>query len=135
MAEQKSDQEKTEEPTQRKMEQAREEGNVSVSKEISSVLLMVVSVMLFVGAGGFMYSRLVAIFEMFFLNAGSTLQNQDQAMQYLKLALWYGFEMMMPILIILLVTALLVNLLQTGGVFSVKAIQPKGSKMNPVNGI
>lgn len=135
MSDQKSDQEKTEEPTQRKLDKAREEGNVSISKEISSVMLMIVSIVIFLGSGGFMYGRLEALFGTFFNGSGMPLEDQEHAMEYLELALWYGFEMMMPILIMLLVTALLVNLAQTGAAFSVKAIQPKASKLNPVNGI
>lgn len=135
MSNDKSDQEKTEEPTQRKLEKAREEGNVSISKEISSVMLMVVSIIIFVAAGGFMYGRLEVLFETFFFNAGMALEDLDHAKEYLNMALWFGFEMMMPILIMLLITALLVNLLQTGGAFSTKAITPKASKINPINGI
>jgi len=135
MADQKTDQEKTEEPTQRKLEKAREEGNVSISKEISSVMLMVISVIIFIGSGGFMYGRLESLFETFFLGSGMALEDQDHAIEYLEKALVLGFEMMIPIMVMLLFTALLVNMVQTGGVFSVKAIQPKGSKINPINGM
>lgn len=135
MAEQKSDQEKTEEPSQRKLEKAREEGNVSISKELSSVVLMAVSIMVFVNAGSYMYGRLEELFETFFMNAGAALTDPAHAMEYLKIALWYGFEMMLPVLIVLMAMALLVNVVQTGGVLSMKAIQPKGSKMNPIEGI
>ncbi|MCH8547287.1 MAG: flagellar biosynthesis protein FlhB [Balneolaceae bacterium] len=135
MSEQKSDQEKTEEPTQRKLEKAREEGNVSVSKEISSVILMLVSVAIFIGSGGFIYGRVETLFVTFFLNSDMALDNQNHAMEYLEQAMILGFEMMMPLLIMLVATAFFVNVVQTGGVFSVKAFQPKGSKLNPVNGI
>lgn len=135
MAEQNNDQEKTEEPSQRKLEKAREEGNVSVSKEVSSVILMVVSIIVFVGSGGFIYGRVETLFETFFYNSGMALEDIDHAKQYLEMALWYGLEMMIPVLVMLMVTALLVNLVQTGGAFSIKAIQAKGSKMNPVTGI
>ena len=135
MSDQKSDQEKTEEPTQRKLEKAREEGNVSISKEISSVMLMIVSIMVFVGSGGYMYGRLEVLFESFFINSGTALENEEHAMEYLEQAMWLGFEMMAPVLIVLVATALIVNVAQTGAVFSTKAIEPKASKINPVNGI
>jgi flagellar biosynthesis protein FlhB len=82
-----------------------------------------------------MYNRLELLFETFFLNSGMALEDQDHAIDYLEQALVLGFEMMMPVMVMLLVTAVLVNMLQTGGVFSVKAIKPKGSKINPVNGL
>lgn len=135
MAGQKSDQEKTEEPTQRKIEKAREEGNVSISKEVSSVVLMIVSIVMFIGSGSFIYSRIEGLFETFMFGAGMALEDRDQAIEYLELAMWYGFEMMTPILIVIFIVAFLVNVIQTKGAFSVKAIEPKASKINPVNGI
>ncbi|MEX0944436.1 MAG: flagellar biosynthesis protein FlhB [Balneolaceae bacterium] len=135
MSDQNSDQEKTEEPTQRKIEKAREEGNVSLSKEVSSVVLMIVSVVMFIGSGGFMYNRVEALFETFMMGSGMALENQDHAMEYLEMAMWYGFEMMTPLLIVIFFVALLVNVIQTKGAFSTKAIEPKGNKINPVNGI
>lgn len=135
MAEQQHDQEKTEEPTPRKLEKAREEGNVSVSTEVSSVMLMIVSIIIFISAGGFMYSSLERLFETFFLNSHMALTNQENTLEYLETAVWLGLRMTIPVLIVLTVVAILVNVVQTGGVFSFKAIQPKGSKLNPINGL
>ena len=135
MSDKNSDQEKTEEPTQRKLEKAREEGNVSVSKEIASVMLMVVSVVMFVSTGAFMYGKIEHIFETFFMNAGVDFTDADHAIDYLVMAMKDGFELMTPLLLLLMVTALLVNGIQTGWVFSIKAIQPKGDKINPASGI
>jgi len=135
MSEQKSDQEKTEEPTQRKIEKAREEGNVSISKEISSVVLMVVSVIMLVGTGGYIYGKIETLFEVYLINSGMPIEDQGQAIEYLEMALWLGLDMMTPTLIVLMVTALIVNVVQTKGAFSTKAIQPKASKINPVNGL
>ncbi|MDG5766727.1 flagellar biosynthesis protein FlhB [Balneolales bacterium ANBcel1] len=135
MSDKKSDQEKTEEPSARKLEKAREEGNVSISKEVSSVLLMFAAILMLLSSGGFMYRRIEGMFETFFMNAAMPVDNEEQALDHLETALNFGFEMIIPILIMLLVTALLVNMAQTGGVFSTKKIKPKGSNLNPVNGI
>jgi flagellar biosynthetic protein FlhB len=135
MAGQSSEQEKTEEPTQRRLEEAREEGNVSISTEISSVLLMIISLFTVMGVGGFIYGRFEKLFTTFFLNSHMPVDNRDNALAYLKQALWYGYEAMIPLLIALIVTALIVNLIQTKGAFSMKAIEPKPEKMNPIEGI
>ncbi|MEX2600494.1 MAG: flagellar biosynthesis protein FlhB [Balneolaceae bacterium] len=135
MADKNSDQEKTEEPTPQKLKKAREEGNVSISREVSSVVLMGVAVIVFISSGGYMYNRLEALFETFLLESGTALDDPDHAIETIELAFWFGFEMMMPILGVIFVTAFLVNVAQTGGAISVKAIQPKGSKLNPISGI
>lgn len=135
MADKQSDQEKTEDPTQRKLEKAREEGQVAISNEISSVMIMAFSVLAVVGMGEFIYGRVEMLFETFFLNAQMAIENQDHAAAYVGLAFRYGIEAMTPILIVLIATALVVNLIQTKAAFSLKAIQPKFEKLNPITGI
>ncbi|NGP87378.1 flagellar biosynthesis protein FlhB [Fodinibius halophilus] len=135
MSDQNSAQEKTEDPTQQRLEKAREEGNVSVSKEVSSVVIMVVSLFTIMSSGEFIYGKFVRLFETFFLNSGAPIENQDQALAYLKEALFYGLEAMTPLIIVLLVTALLVNAIQTKMAFSIKALEPKFSNLNPIEGI
>ena len=135
MSGQNSEQEKTEDPTQRRLEKAREEGNVAISTEISSVAIMVVSVLAVVGMGEFIYGRFEALFQTFFLNSQMAVDNHNQAIAYLGQAFKYGKQGMAPILIVLVITALVVNLVQTKAAFSIKALKPKASKLNPINGI
>lgn len=135
MADKNQGQDKTEDPTQRRFEKAREEGNVAISTEISSVMIMVVSLLTVLGMGDFIYGRIEALFETFFLNSQMALENQSHAVAYLGLAFQYGLEAMAPILIVLMVTALVVNLIQTKGAFSLKAMKPKPEKLNPITGI
>lgn len=135
MPNQQSDQEKTEDPTERRLEKAREEGEVSISSEVSSVMVMFVSLLTFMGMGAFMYQQVRSLFETFFLNAAMPIENQGQAKAYLEVAFWYAYDLMFPLLIVLLVTTLIVNFAQTKGVFSLKAMKPKASKLNPINGL
>jgi flagellar biosynthetic protein FlhB len=135
MSDSNSDQEKTEEPTARRLEKAREDGNVSLSKEVSSVILMIAALLMFMGTGGMMYDRLTQLFESFFFNAGMGFQDKDMAIKYLESALYSGMQLIMPTMFILLIVTLLVNLAQTGGVFSTKAMEFKGSKLDPIKGL
>lgn len=135
MADKNNDQEKTEEPTSRKLEKAREEGNVSRSAEISSVLLMVVTTIIFYNTGNYLYSRLSMLTETFLVNADQPLNSPGNATHALGLAMKFGFELLTPLLIGLLLTALLVNIAQTGFLFSTKALKPKGNRINPQTGL
>lgn len=130
-----SAQNKTEDPTERQLEKAREEGNVAVSTEISSVMILIAALLSIWGMGGFIYQKFNDLFETFFLNAHADILNQNNAIAYLGIAFRYGIEAMVPLLIVLVTTALTVNLIQTKGVFSFKAIEPKPDNINPVNGV
>ncbi len=135
MADKSSDQEKTEEPTARRLEKAREEGQVAISKEISSVVLMIAALLMSMGVSGMMYDRLSYIFESFFYNSGFGFEDQSQAESYLRTALLFGLQIVMPLLGMLLIVTLGVNLAQTKGLFSVKALEFKGQKINPIEGV
>lgn len=135
MSDKNSDQEKTEEPTAKKLEDARKEGNVSISTEVSSVAVLTTAVLMFVSTSSMIGSKVSELFETFFRNAGQGFANQDEALSHLSEAMWGIIGIIGPTMSILLIVTLIVNFAQTGGVFSVKAIQPKGSKMSPMNGL
>ncbi len=135
MANEKSDQEKTEEPTARQLQKAREEGNVSLSKEISSVVLMIAALLMFIGVGGFIYDRITYLFENFLYTSGMGFIDQSDAISHLTTALYVGLEIIMPTSIILLIMAIGVNIIQTRGAFSAKAMAFKGNKLNPIKGM
>lgn len=135
MADDKSDQEKTEEPTARRLQKAREEGNVNSSKEVSSIMLMIAALLMILGVGGMIFDRISYLFESFFYNSGMGFSDAGQAESYLKTALYFGLEIVMPTSIMLLIVAVVVNMGQTKGVFSVKAMEFKGSKMDPIKGM
>src|SRR5699024_2874349 len=66
--------------------------------------------------------------------AGQGFNNTHSAMNYIKMAAWYGILTMTPVLIGLFITAILVNIGQTGVVVATKAIEPKGERMSPLKG-
>lgn len=132
---QSDEQEKTEEPTEHKIEEAREEGNVPISTEISSVMLMVIALIVFMQAGGWMYHHIRFLFNYFYSAAGHGFSNQFSAMQYLSVATKHAMLVMMPVLTGLFVMAVLVNVGQTGMAIAPKAISPKFERMSPIKGI
>lgn len=135
MAEQKSDQDKTEEPSARKLEKAREDGNVSISKEISSLMVLVASMLSFLAIGKTIALTMQGEFRRYFIRSASLVENVEDANALFKESLLTGFGMLLPFLGVLMVTVLMVNLGQTNALFSLKSLQPKPSKMNPLSGL
>jgi flagellar biosynthetic protein FlhB len=128
-------QEKTEEPTEHRLKEARKEGNVAKSTEISSVLLLVIAAIVFFQFGGWMYSNIQELFETFFTNCAQALGSRGNALQFLKVAGWYGFTTMAPLLVGLSVVAVAAHVGQTGFIFAPKAIELKGSRLSPIKGL
>ncbi len=125
-------QEKTEQPTEKKLEDARKKGNTPKSKEISSVAVLFGGGIAALFTGRIAYERFRQVLEHFWENGfrpgidGALAM--DVAMQFLVIA--------SPVLIATLVLSVAANVLQTKGfVFSLESIQPSFSKLNPLEGL
>ena len=130
-----SDLEKTEPPSQRKLDQAREKGQVARSRELSTF-----SVLMAGGAGlWFMGSSLSAQLTKL-LRDGLTLERDLAFNSTLLLPRLYDLSAgamiaFLPFLLLVLLAAFFSPLLLNGWLFSIEALQPQFSKLNPISGI
>ena len=130
-----SDLEKTEQPSQRRLDQAREKGQVARSRELSTFTVLL--------AGGGTLWLMGASFTQHMvkmLHDGLTL-NRDMAFNTnLLIPRLYDLSLDMlltfsPLLLAVMLAAAFSPLLLNGWLFSIEALQPKFSKLNPVSGI
>ena len=135
MAEQNNDQEKTEEPTPKKLEKAKEEGNVSKSQELSSAFMLTISALIIYFLGEYILTNMVALYEKFYQVNGRDLNNLNNAAAYLGEAFAFGLYILAPILLVMGVASVLISLVQTGVIFSTKVLAFKGNRINPLEGI
>ncbi len=130
-----SDLEKTEHPSQRRLDQAREEGQVARSHELFTYAVLMVG-----GSGLWLMGSHLSDKLLKLLQDGLTW-NADVAFQTdLLLPRFYTltFETLLaflPLLLLLLATAALSPLLLNGWLFSLKPIQPDFSRLNPIVGL
>ena len=126
--------EKTEEPTARKLQKAREDGQVARSNELPGAAVMIGAVALMVMMGGVLLPQLIAVFKAGFIFDRTTLLTPS------LLPLTFGshavsaFVVIIPIFIVTVVLAILSSGATGGYLFSLKSIAPKGSKINPLEG-
>ncbi|QSX32711.1 flagellar biosynthesis protein FlhB [Shewanella avicenniae] len=135
MAENQDGQEKTEEATSRRLEQAREKGQVPRSRELGTSAVLLASALGFAIAGPSLINGLSNMMRSLF-----TIE-RDQIFDTRSLfSVWSAVlaETGLPILgfIAFLALVAFVGNIVVGGVsFSAQAITPKGSKMNPLTGL
>jgi len=130
-----SDLEKTEQPSQRRLDQAREEGQAARSRELSTF-----SVLFAGGAGLWLMGSALSTQLVKLLRDGLTLDttlafNTDLLLPRLHTLSLEVLVSFLPLLLLLLVTAALSPLLLNGWIFSLKPLQPNLSKLNPIAGI
>lgn len=130
-----SDLEKTEQPSQRRLDQAREKGQVARSRELSTfaVLLAGGGVLWFMGAS--FTQQMVKL-----LRDGLTLDRELAFNTSLMIPRLYDVALdalitFSPFLLAVMLAAAFSPLLLNGWLFSVEALQPKFSKLNPISGI
>ncbi|MAM89207.1 flagellar biosynthesis protein FlhB [Allohahella sp. A8] len=135
MSENDSSQEKTEEPTQRKIEKAREEGQLPRSRELATFAV------LFAGCGGilmfgsFLITTMVQAFTESFTLDREMLFDTSAMFSLLGLQAERAAVATAPLLGVLLIAAIAGPIALGGWMFSVKALAFKGSRINPISGI
>jgi len=128
------DQEKTEQPTPKRREDAKKKGQVAKSQEITSVALLLGCLTLFYFSSVIMVQKMAELMKMLFIESGSFSVTSTSIVR-LALTLIYKTALIVgPLMLTVLCIALVANYFQVGFIFSADAIRPKLSKINPVNG-
>jgi len=129
------EQDRTEQPTARRLSKAREDGQVARSIELPAAAIVIGSLAIILMLGGWMVSHLSAIFANGFVFDRKTLDRPQLLPALFGGQLGEGFILILPILIFTLLAAVLAAGLTGGYLFSLKAAAPKASKLNPMAGL
>ena len=130
-----SSDDKTEEPTSRRLEKAREDGQVARSTELSAAAVTISAVSLLFITGGYVATKLAEKFAAGF--------NFDRKLVFSSnlLPAIFGHQMLeayiliVPVLGLTVVVAIAASGATGGYLFSLKAVMPKASKLNPAAGL
>ena len=128
-------QERTEEATPRRLQQAREKGQVARSKELASVSVLIIGAISLMWFGSFLAKGLFSVMGRLFDLSREEIFDLDKLFDII---LGSVGALVFPLLLILLVLflAALIGAAGVGGIsFSVEAAMPKWSKMNPLSGL
>ncbi len=128
-------QEKTEEPTPKKREDARQEGQVARSMEVNSAMVLLAVSLVFFFTGGWLVQNLGAIMREAMLRAPSGEVTPQSIVPLFEESARHVLRLVMPFLIAVGVVGLASNIGQVGWMLSGKTIQPKLDKINPLKGI
>lgn len=130
-----SGQEKTEEPTERKKEKAREDGQIPRSRELTTTLLLLSGSIGLMLLGPYMAGMLAGVFEHNFALEREVVFNTAHMVEHLAESLYFGVVSMLPLFLILAVASFLGPIGLGGWMFSGKSMAPKGSRLNPISGL
>lgn len=128
------DQEKTEEPTSKKIEDARKEGNVPKSQDAAGVVTLFIAILAVLMLFPFMAEHTVFLVKYYFSLVGMTIDKE--AMLGIAFVTIREFLLIvMPLALAVAIAGVLAALAQFGFLFTTKPIIPDLKKIDPIKGI
>ena len=126
--------EKTEDPTERKLRNAREEGQVARSVELPAAAVTIGAILTLFFIGGYWIKQMAEIFASGFKFDRKTLDNPDLMVTAFAHQIGEAFLLIVPVLLVTAVLAILSSGATGGYLFSLKSTLPKFSKLSLLSG-
>lgn len=132
--------EKTEPATAKKLKEAREEGKVVKSKELSAAVDLLVLFLVLKIFVSYVAQGLMEVFDVVYRKIPDVVMDNGNGMTVktaqavMRFALTDIIKIIIPFLLIGLVVAILINVLQVGWKVTTKPMKPDLNKFNPISG-
>ncbi|MCL2831220.1 MAG: flagellar biosynthesis protein FlhB [Betaproteobacteria bacterium] len=130
-----SDLERTEEPSARRLEKARSEGQVPQSRELGTFMILLVGASLLWGMGGWLMRRTISLVETGLTLEPSAMHEPQRMFSRFTDFSFEALLLLSPFFLALMLAALIGPLALKGFIFSPASLQPKFSRLNPLQGI
>jgi len=126
---------RTEQPTRKRLDDARKRGQVARSREIDTAFALLAAFAVFRFGGRALWHSLEALL----VDSFAILDRDDVLTMDLTAAMGAdlilrALSILLPLLIAVLTVGLVGGFVQTGFVFSAQAVKPQFSRMNPIKG-
>lgn len=135
MAEKDNSQEKTEEPTPKRLEKSRDEGQIARSKELNTSAVLIAGSGALIVFGADLAESMMNVMKYTFTFDRAIIESDNMMFAYLGRSFFEAGLGLFPIFIVLLIASLVGPIGLGGWLFSAKALAPKLSRLNPLEGI
>lgn len=135
MAESESGQEKTEEPTAKRLEKAKEDGQTARSKELNTSTVLLTGTLGLILFGKDAGAKMMEVMQMNFAFNRTDIFDPQSMFSSLSVSVTHGFSGFIFVFVMVFIGALLAPAALGGFLFSTKALAPKFSRINPGAGI
>jgi flagellar biosynthetic protein FlhB len=130
-----SDQEKTEEPTGKRLEDARKKGQIARSRELNTFAMMIVSATMLLMQGEKIGKGLLEMMRTEFQVSRTAIFDPATIVLHFKQTMIDSALLLAPFFALTVVVAIIAPISLGGWIFSWDAISPKLEKMDPIKGI
>ncbi|MEY4466925.1 MAG: Flagellar biosynthetic protein FlhB, partial [Pseudomonadota bacterium] len=130
-----SSEEKTEEPTSRRLQKAREEGQVARSQELPAAAVTIAALAMILITGNMLMSKLAEAFSSGFNFDRKLVHSSNLLPAIFAQELLDSFLLIAPLLLLTAAVAIASSGATGGFLFELGSVKPKFSKLNPLSGI
>ncbi|HEY9103946.1 flagellar biosynthesis protein FlhB [Chitinimonas sp.] len=130
-----SDLERTEDPSPRRLEEARAKGQIARSQELVTFSVLITAVVAMMSLGGAMFDALKRVMVANLRFERATIDDMDQLLTHFSQACFDALMVVLPFAGAIAVAAVLASIVLSGWLFTWDAIAPKFNKLNPMNGL
>lgn len=135
MAEESQGQEKTEDATPKRLREARKKGQVAKSKDLNTVVILVIAFALIGAMIPYFQKNLSEIMLGSFQFSGMKTIDNESLLQFLSEAFWTYFKSILPYVIVVVLVAVAVGFFQIGAIFSAEPLKPQMKRLNIVENV
>ena len=135
MAESESGADKSEEPTSKRLEEARKKGQIARSKELNTLAVTFAGAAALLIFGAYMGDAMLGLMRGNFSLPREVLQDEGAMARQLLGSGMHALLALQPFLIVLLIASIIGPIALGGWLFSGEALLPKFSRMNPLQGL
>ena len=128
-------QEKTEQATPKRLEEARKKGQVSKSTDLVGALCLIAIIALLFATKDSFIVELQRYFTGFYIDAGHNYGTGFNPMFTMRDAAMFILKVVAPFFIVALLIVLITNFAQVGFLFTAQALQPRPGLFNPIKGL
>ncbi|MGL4205174.1 MAG: flagellar biosynthesis protein FlhB [Aeromonadaceae bacterium] len=128
-------QERTEDPTGRRLQQAKEKGQVARSKEMGTAVVLLTGVIGLMLTGSWLGDAMLAIWRSNFSFERERVFDPENMLTALQADLGHLMAPLLTLFLLILIASVLGNLVIGGFNFSSEAMLPKFNKLNPISGL
>lgn len=129
--------EKTEQPTSKKLSDARKKGQVAQTKDLPAAVGLLAVFFMLSFYGQYMVDQLFGFMQMTagYMESPEAFFSGGDIKNYLDETLMFILKVSLPLLGVALVTGVFMNVVQVGFLFTLEPIQPKLEKLSPLKGL
>ncbi len=135
MAESENGQERSEQPTPKRLDDARKKGQIARSRDFNTMMIIAVSATALIMIGQSMVADISLLMNTYFQPTRTDIFDPIGVIRWFYSAIFDGLWVIVPFLALTLVIALLAPIMVGGWAFSSEALAPKLSKINPIKGL